>query len=47
MTCGYFSPEETLNAYYELVKRATSFGFYQIDGNVAVYIEFPRLWEIA
>lgn len=47
MTCGYFSPEETLNAYYELVKRAVSFGFYQIDGNVAAYIEFPRLWEIA
>lgn len=44
MTCGYFSPEETMNAYYELVKRAVSVGFYQKDEKVAAYLEFPSLW---
>lgn len=33
------------SGYYQLLKRSVSFGFYSKYEKVAVYIEFPSLWD--
>lgn len=48
MECMDFVVQNKKSLYYELVKRAVSFGFSAAeDGNLLVRFTFPSIWEKA